>query len=173
MEKLKIPVRHEHVIKDMQEEFVRQGKMKPIKATQFLADIEAEIAAHQEVIALDLRENWSKYFPGLPYSEKELLSAIEKQLQKYKIEAIAEFKQTIKKQEQLLMVYNWIFKKWDARFYFGLFCSCFSLPFFLYLFFYPSDLTLELGSLGMITNVSVLGFLFFRMLTQNKKEEKE
>ncbi len=156
-------------VREMQESLQRQGLMQPVNLTRFVEKLDFQIDVHREVYINELRQNWDREFPGLAFSEELLEQEADKLLAKARSHALIRFQQAVvaevKKEKKYKILHGWIFRKWDLWFITAILVSFFlTMPFFLHMFFAPSDLKLAGGGIGIVVNLVGLSFVLSKAL---------
>src|SRR4030042_4760745 len=162
-------IKYSQLVQELQNEFMRQGKIQPLKLHNFLLKADDEIQAYKEVYVNYLKTEWQELFPGVSFSEGQFDQILANKLAEKKIEALEKFKASIRKEEIYRVSLYWIFRKWEARFFVSLACSFITIPIFLSLFFAPNDCALMAGGVGVVVNFFLLIIFFFKTITA--KEE--
>lgn len=153
---------YEDMIFDMKQALIKDGKMMPLKLEVYIRQIEAEAEAYENIYKDFLSREWNDLFPGIPFSESLLEQKLKSAVEEKKTRAIKNFKKFLKREENLRIFSGRVFKKSVFILISCFLISLVTIPFFLNLAFLPDDLNLAIGATGIVANVAILAFTFFR-----------
>jgi hypothetical protein len=167
MEKVPFQVDYRPFVVDIQKSLMRQGLMQPLSLSRFERMLDTEVQVHKEVFTEELRNNWEKDFPGVPFSEDLLQKEVGNGLALAKKKAVEGFRSELMKNEvqhrRFKIIFGWVFRKWDAWLVATFFLSlCVTFPTFLKLTFAQSDLGFYSGILGLLINLSAVAYVAYK-----------
>lgn len=166
-----IDIRHEELIRRMQETFIRRGLMGPVKIAKFKERLGDLIEGHREVCCVSLQDHWQEYFPGVSFSEEVLEEALDKSLKEEQRRQLALFEEKLKRKEIFFSLFGWVFTKGQLLFVSGTIFAVIAAAIFIPLIFVPTDYAFRIGFWGLILDVVLFVVLFgwfIQSLTKRK-----
>ncbi len=154
-----IDINLREIVDELNLSLKKQGGWKPINLIKFEKELEIKIGYYEQSIIEIIKENWEKYFPGIPFSEKQLKQKVKEYLARKKKQAMEKIKKRLIRQERYIRINRFIFSKKQVTFLITLVISLFTIPIEIKTIFSESDFGFYTGFIVLIANVALILYL--------------